>query len=587
MAGGDDVERALEETVPLLRHARKLKILSAEDVATIVRRRRDHEYALQRPGAGRATFLRYAAFERETTALFAARAAARSVPEKRARSIAAQQGARVNLVYSRAIRKFKGDVQLYLHYAKHCVETGARGSAEKVLMRAIAHRGDSEKVWIAAMGFHFEACGDVKTARAIAQRGLRAMRGSKALWLEYFRMELVYIAKLIARRVAIGVVGVADVEEVGADDGGRLGFWGGGVPLSVFRSAAEAAGMTAGEGVGYARIAAAMPFVPLLLLEALGKELGERFGEGVPCVECLEMRNGFDVALAKWRVAKSKFEAGQAGKKMEAAARVEIEEDGSVTKEEVTALWKAALKNAKDFLAKAEAKDAWVENREDVSIVVEVLVEFADAVANDIQGSNGSIIKRCRRLQEKLEGGDRECGVDEAPKSLDGVVSAVDWKGYLSGPGAQAFADGDIALLGAIRESLQACAGVPFRSADQETICVLWLKWEKDQDRLRGACDTILALPPSSMVLIEAAISAELNLGGEVHVERVRSLFSKAASVKDATKSVEFWVKDFQFERDVAKDPARSAHVTWAAKKKLDAVLHADFEESCLLLNFI
>ena len=42
-------------------------------------------------------------------------------------------------------------------------------------------------------------------ARSFMQRGLRFNKGSKQLWLEYTKLELVYIAKIITRRQLLGV----------------------------------------------------------------------------------------------------------------------------------------------------------------------------------------------------------------------------------------------------------------------------------------------------------------------------------------------------------------------------------------------
>ena len=42
-------------------------------------------------------------------------------------------------------------------------------------------------------------------ARALMQQGLRNCKGSRELWLEYFRMELLYCLRLRARRQVLGI----------------------------------------------------------------------------------------------------------------------------------------------------------------------------------------------------------------------------------------------------------------------------------------------------------------------------------------------------------------------------------------------
>lgn len=202
---GDSIERALEETVPILRAAQRAKILSAEETNDVVRRRRDHEYAVAARGATRSDFLKYAAFERELASVLSKRAEKRKLKKQKAQLVIGKSAARVNLVYSRAVKKFNGDADLWLHYARHCVRTGSTNAAGKVFAKALGYRGDSEEVWLSAVAFHFDTCGDTRGARALAQRALRALPDSINMWKEYFRLEVCFLAKLISRRIAMGL----------------------------------------------------------------------------------------------------------------------------------------------------------------------------------------------------------------------------------------------------------------------------------------------------------------------------------------------------------------------------------------------
>lgn len=56
---------------------------------------------------------------------------------------------------------------------------------------------------------------DMVEARSHMQRGLRFNKGSRMLWLEYAKLEMVFIAKVVARRRVLGIDGPAvEVEEV-------------------------------------------------------------------------------------------------------------------------------------------------------------------------------------------------------------------------------------------------------------------------------------------------------------------------------------------------------------------------------------
>lgn len=59
-------------------------------------------------------------------------------------------------------------------------------------------------VWIYAAAWEFDNNLNVAAARALMQEGLRVCPTSEDLWVEYLRMELTYINKLKARKVALG-----------------------------------------------------------------------------------------------------------------------------------------------------------------------------------------------------------------------------------------------------------------------------------------------------------------------------------------------------------------------------------------------
>jgi len=59
-------------------------------------------------------------------------------------------------------------------------------------------------VWIYAAAWEFDHNLNVAAARALMQEGLRVCPTSEDLWVEYLRMELTYLNKLKARKVALG-----------------------------------------------------------------------------------------------------------------------------------------------------------------------------------------------------------------------------------------------------------------------------------------------------------------------------------------------------------------------------------------------
>lgn len=164
---GDNVERELRPTIPVLRAAQKAKILNRWEVTEVVRKRRHHEYNLLRKEVSRSDFLHYAAFERELTSVLKQRAKKRKLKKVEVELAVNKTAARVNLIYSRAVSKFRFDDDLWLHYARHCIRMGATRAAARVFAKAIAYRNDSVRIWLAAISFHFDVCADTTGARTI------------------------------------------------------------------------------------------------------------------------------------------------------------------------------------------------------------------------------------------------------------------------------------------------------------------------------------------------------------------------------------------------------------------------------------
>lgn len=70
------------------------------------------------------------------------------------------------------------------------------------------------ELWIFAAKNAMDGKSDMLTARSYMQRGLRFNKKSKALWLEYTKLELIYIAKILIRRKILGIDKILNGEEV-------------------------------------------------------------------------------------------------------------------------------------------------------------------------------------------------------------------------------------------------------------------------------------------------------------------------------------------------------------------------------------
>ncbi|KAG0595028.1 hypothetical protein M758_UG132500 [Ceratodon purpureus] len=206
----DTVAYHMERMLPELEDLEKRGLFSKQELKEIVRQRRDFEYLLKRHSALKQDFLRYVDYE---TQLESARKERKEVICRDLRtkgegwksSICDRSSAmRIMLIYERAVTKFKGDLELWLRYAEYCRSQGSR-RVQKVLMKAIQLHPAVPGLWIYAAVWEAEHNSNVTAARALMQQGLRACPKSETLWLEYFRMELIFAEKVKARRLVLGI----------------------------------------------------------------------------------------------------------------------------------------------------------------------------------------------------------------------------------------------------------------------------------------------------------------------------------------------------------------------------------------------
>eukprot|EP00898_Chlorokybus_atmophyticus_P002219 jgi/Chlat1/2999/Chrsp2S04709 len=212
----DTVQLMLEEMVPELEDLEKRGLFTRKELKEIIHQRRDHEYHLKRRAALRKDFVRYIDYEIKLNQLRLLRKKAIGGAE------AVEQGTadhaavkRIHYIFERTLRKFKGDLSLWLKYFAFCKSHDGNRQVANLTMLVVALQKATTKalrlhptvpgLWVYAAQWEFEHNANIKAARALMQRGLRMCPKSETLWHEYFRMELLYLQKLRTRRAVLGV----------------------------------------------------------------------------------------------------------------------------------------------------------------------------------------------------------------------------------------------------------------------------------------------------------------------------------------------------------------------------------------------
>ncbi|XP_078428629.1 U3 small nucleolar RNA-associated-like protein [Wolffia australiana] len=221
----DVVQFRLERMVDELEDLVSRGLFSRSEIAEIVNRRRDFEYRLKRPRPLKQDFLHYIDYETKIDALRNIRKGKiigelRRQQEKSGgdgeraggklwkKSVSDFSGvARILDIYRLAVVRHKGDLDLWFRYLEFCRDR-KHGRMKQLLAQAIRFHPKVPGLWIYAAAWEFDQQLNVSAARALMQRGLRECPNSEELWIEYLRMELTYLNKLKARKIALG-------EEVG------------------------------------------------------------------------------------------------------------------------------------------------------------------------------------------------------------------------------------------------------------------------------------------------------------------------------------------------------------------------------------
>lgn len=112
---------------------------------------------------------------------------------------------RIFFVLDRATRKFQGDIALWMQYIEYARKEKTYKKLSQILTSVLRLHPTKSELWIYAAQYALDTQADMTEARSYMQRGLRFCKTSKTLWMEYAKLEMIYIAKIAARRHILGI----------------------------------------------------------------------------------------------------------------------------------------------------------------------------------------------------------------------------------------------------------------------------------------------------------------------------------------------------------------------------------------------
>lgn len=218
MAGASDKARFyLEQSIPELQEFGRKKIFTKvgidaravpgslltyvqEEITSIAKKRSEFEHVLNARGSHPSDYARYAEYEMNLEALRRKR-----VQRLNIKSSGHAGQRRIFFVLDRATRKFHGDMGLWMQYIEYARKEKANKKLAQILTSVLRMHPTKPELWIYAARYAMDSEADITAARSYMQRGLRFCANSTLLWLEYARLETMYVAKIAARRHILGL----------------------------------------------------------------------------------------------------------------------------------------------------------------------------------------------------------------------------------------------------------------------------------------------------------------------------------------------------------------------------------------------
>ncbi|KAJ5156003.1 RRNA processing protein Utp6 [Penicillium capsulatum] len=216
-AATDKARFFLEQSVPELKEYERKNLFSQDEIKSIVKKRSDFEHKLNARGTKPVDFVRYVEYEMNLESLRKKR-----VKRMGIRSAGHSGQRRIFFILDRATRKFHGDTNLWIQYIEYARKQKAHKKLSIIFTDALRFHPTNAELWIYAAKAVLDDHADMSQARSYMQRGLRFCKSTRALWIQYAKLELIYIAKLVARQRILGLGETSQqarpAEEAGPDD---------------------------------------------------------------------------------------------------------------------------------------------------------------------------------------------------------------------------------------------------------------------------------------------------------------------------------------------------------------------------------
>ncbi|KAL4240664.1 U3 snoRNP protein [Mactra antiquata] len=205
------VERDLEGMVPELEQMKRVGLFKKGEISQITNKRKIYEYKLRRRQKSKDDYMQYVQYETNLLALVKKRRALIGYNFKKLEiDIAIVQ--RIHKLFRMAISRFPEDIKLWLSYIAFAKQQNDKATVSRQYSKMLQIHNKKPDLWVSAAKYEFEHNTNPDTARSLLQRGIRFNDDSRKLWIEYYRLELMFAEQMRQRKQLLGDVREQDEE---------------------------------------------------------------------------------------------------------------------------------------------------------------------------------------------------------------------------------------------------------------------------------------------------------------------------------------------------------------------------------------
>ena len=201
---GDQVQVRIEEMLPELADLEENKIFSTSEIQKMMKTRKQFEIEIISKNATLPQFQKYIQHEMAVESLKRLRQDKLNVKKLGVSNFSIIR--RAHYLYTRALKKFTNNKDLWLEHIKFCADTGSVASFNKVIMRALRFHPREASFWMLAAERQGKL-GNVESARNILLRGLRAKPiHPLPLWESMLGLEIMIASKVSENIKTVAIV---------------------------------------------------------------------------------------------------------------------------------------------------------------------------------------------------------------------------------------------------------------------------------------------------------------------------------------------------------------------------------------------